>query len=137
MEGDVDQVRATWIEAEELAIGHVGEPGKRMPVVGLPVYERPCESAPGEAGLDVLIFVNVVVVVIGHELVMARGPINSEGGGDEERTGQKRPEAAGLSVHGKEFVKEWRNAKIFRGPGEVACYAMRHVSGDEGNSVAT
>jgi hypothetical protein len=69
--------------------------------------------------LDVLIFVNVIVVVIGHELVMARGPVDGERGGDEERTGQKRPEAAGLSVHGKEFVKEWRNAKIFRGPGEA------------------
>jgi len=93
MESNVDQVRAARIQAKELAVGHVRNPREGMPVVGLTVNEGPFHASPREPGTDGGVVVNVSVVVVGYELVMARGPIDGERDEDEERAGKDTPPA--------------------------------------------
>jgi len=102
VEGDVDHVRTAGVQAENLAIQHVGNPREGVPVVGLAINKGPFHTSPGEAGADGGIVVNVCVVVVGDELVVARGPINGERDEDEERAGENVPSAAwagGRRVH--------------------------------------
>ena len=54
-----------WIQMEELAIEHVGEPGERMPVALVIAGERPLDRLPIEtiANVSVVRYVAIVVVV--------------------------------------------------------------------------
>ena len=113
MKSDVDDMRAAGIEAEDLAIGHVRKPGERVPVVGLPVNERPCDAPPGETREDDGVLINVIVIVIGDKLVMTRGPIDGQRGDDQKGAREERPPRAGYkNVHGEDFERDWPDAKI-------------------------
>ena len=61
---DADEVVCAGIQAEELAVGHVRNPGERMPVAGVKGGERPAEVRPVQAVFDERIFGDVVGVVI-------------------------------------------------------------------------
>lgn len=53
----------------ELPIEHVGEPGERMPVVGV-AGEGPDDARPSEAGADVGVVGDVARVVVVEETVI-------------------------------------------------------------------
>jgi hypothetical protein len=91
VEGDVDHMRATGVQAEDLAVQHMGKPGERMPIIGLAVNEGPFHAGPSQALEDGGVVVDVVVVVIGDELVIMGGPIDGQRDGNEERTGEEVP----------------------------------------------
>ena len=61
------------VEAEHLAVGHVREPGERMPVARVKGRERPLDPGPRQAVLNERIFGDVIVVIVKRETVCATG----------------------------------------------------------------
>ena len=69
MKQDVREMVSGGIQPEELAIQHVRQRRQRMPVTGITLGERGAKAIGGEASGDDRIFVDVVLIVVGHELV--------------------------------------------------------------------
>src|SRR5882724_2123936 len=72
MNEDVGEMMAGWIEAVELRIHHVRNPGERMPVAGMDMAERPPDSIPTEPAIDPRVFEDVIAVVEIDEVVAER-----------------------------------------------------------------
>lgn len=101
MKSDIDHVRAAGVQPEQLAVGHVREPGQRMPIIRVTVHERPFDARPGQSFPDHRILIDVTVVVVSHEIVMPRGPIDGQRGEDQEQAGPEgRPSAGSGNAHG-------------------------------------
>ena len=71
VEQDVDQMMHPAVHAEELDIQHMGEQRDRHPVGGNHRGEGPFNAVRGQAGLDMEITRDVVLVVIVDEIEMA------------------------------------------------------------------
>ena len=71
VEEHVGQMMAGGLQAIELAVEHVREPGQRVPVSGLEGSD--CRDNPvfGQAPPNMLVFVDVVIVVEADEVVAA------------------------------------------------------------------
>lgn len=70
MKENVDEVMPGWTQTEELAVGHVRDPGQRMPVVGVTGrFERPNDVRPGQAAFDVRVVQDVIGVVVVQKTV--------------------------------------------------------------------
>ncbi len=78
------------MQAEELDVGHVGDPGERMPVGHDGGAERPDDVVEREAGLQKAILGNVAVVVVIDETVGEGGPVGKDGDRDQEKREQPR-----------------------------------------------
>src|SRR3981081_1962149 len=63
-------VRA-WIHAEQLAIQHVRNRRKRMPVLGMNMSEGPLDSAPRQARAHMCVVDHVKRIIIINELITA------------------------------------------------------------------
>jgi hypothetical protein len=87
MKQDVDEVMCSGIQAEELAIEHVGQPGDRVPIKRMSIDERPNDSPPGQTGADSWIVEDVIVIVVLNEVEVSSGPI--------EKARQQRQEDRG------------------------------------------
>ena len=55
VKGDAHAVMPRRVETEELDVGHVREPGQRVPVVGVGGGERPRHAPRGEAGANLVV----------------------------------------------------------------------------------
>ena len=77
-----------WLEAEELAIEHVGEPGQRMPVAGVAGGESPTPAVQAETAPDHEVLGHIVRVVEVEELAVADQPVNAYGG-DREKNAEE------------------------------------------------
>jgi hypothetical protein len=75
---------SSWIEAEELAIEHVGEPGQRMPVAGVPGGESPTPAVQAEAALDHVVLGHIVRIVEVEELAVEDWPVGADGSDREQ-----------------------------------------------------
>ena len=103
------------IDAEELAVGHVGEPGERMPIAGVLVDERPGDAGAGETVGDVAVFVDVIVVIVDDEIEVVDGPIDGKGDGGKEESGEKRAAAVAWNIrHALDCEKSRADAKVFQ-----------------------
>ena len=95
MQQNVGRVMPTGVEAVDLAVEHVRQPGQRMPVGDVDVREDPRGAADRQAGGDVRILVDVLIVVEIHELVADR-LTEDEPHGQQQKTanGQNLPAVA-------------------------------------------
>ena len=66
------------IQAEKLAVNHVRQPARRMPVADVDAVERPDETVPRQPGLRDRIFVNVFGVVEVDEGIAGDRPVKRE-----------------------------------------------------------
>ncbi len=73
VEEEIGEVMAGGTESVALAVEHVGEPGEGMIVAGVTSLKSPDDGRPGKAGLDVGIFGDVKLVVVGNEVVPEHG----------------------------------------------------------------
>ena len=90
MQQKIDDVRPGGIQAEELEVERVREPGERMPVRRGVGGERPLHRVPLEAGLDVYVLGYVQVVIVVDEREMANRVIDRERGNGEEKSEKDR-----------------------------------------------
>jgi hypothetical protein len=98
---DIFQVHRARIDPEQLAVGHVRKPRQRMPVAVVLVVERPHETLTSSIRRErPRIVENVIVVVVFNKTVMARGPVNREGGEGQKQAGQPCPPVGLNSSHG-------------------------------------
>jgi hypothetical protein len=72
------------VEAVELAIEHVGEPGQRMPVAGVAGGKSPTPALQAETALDHEVLSHIVRVVEVKELAVADLPVGAYGGDREQ-----------------------------------------------------
>jgi len=79
MEGDIDQMVPPRIQAEDLYVHHMGDPGEGVPVVGMMGGKGPGDIVEREAGPYMGVFRDVFVVVEVDEGVMADLPVNRYG----------------------------------------------------------
>ena len=68
MQGNIDHMMHTGVEAEKLAVQRVREPGQWMPVRLLETCECPTNRWPGDSGLDVCVSRYIPVVVPKYEV---------------------------------------------------------------------
>src|SRR5205814_5901876 len=73
------EVVARGVEAEELAIEHVRQPGQRVPVGRLQGGEGPGHRLRVQTRLDVGVAEDVLVVVVVHEAVAVNGGVHDQG----------------------------------------------------------
>lgn len=78
MQGGVDQVLGTRIEAEERGVQLMRDPGERMPIRGISRSERPNEIGPAQARRDVGIVDHILVIVVIDEGVVTYCAIEQE-----------------------------------------------------------
>ena len=62
-----------WIKSEQFAIQHVGQSGQWVPATDI-LGKKPDNIVEGKSGGDMLIFTNVLIVVIIHEIETAHLP---------------------------------------------------------------
>ena len=72
MKQNVSQMMSPGLESVELAIQHVRDRGKRMPVGRVNMGEGPLDIARGETADYSWIIVNVRTIVVVHEVVVQR-----------------------------------------------------------------
>ena len=70
------------VQPKEPAVRHVGKPCQGMPVVMIGRCESPQDALKGPSSLDETIFSDVIVIIIGKEIVIPHLPIDSEDGHD-------------------------------------------------------
>ena len=101
------QMMEARVQAEELAIEHVREPGQRVPVGRVAGREGPPHPLETEPRSDVEIFDDVLRIVVEDELVAANPSEGSEhadadeAGDPEIRRRAARPNGWGLDRHGR------------------------------------
>ena len=78
------------VQAEELAIEHVREPGERMPVGGPRGHKRPPDVLRRQSAPHMRIFRDVILVVLGDEIVFERGREGQPDQRQQQKTGEKR-----------------------------------------------
>ncbi len=83
VEQQVDHVRRTGCESEELAVHHVRDPRQRMPVGGVLRRECPADAAPAQTGNDFRILVDVVPVVEVDEVEVCDAGVDQRGTGGQ------------------------------------------------------
>ena len=88
---------AARLQAPELHVRHVAEPGERMPVGGMARNEGPADARRVQASADVGVGRHVLVVVVDEELVPQRGQKRHEGQQGQRGSEDERP-AAGKGV---------------------------------------
>ena len=79
------------IEAKDLAVQGMRQPGHGMPVSGVKGSERPLHRVPGETGLHLGISQNIDGVIKIGELVMGDGIIESESGSHQQQAEDDDP----------------------------------------------
>ena len=71
---------ARGIQAEQLAIEHVGDPSERVPVGNIESSERPTNVLKRQAGLNVRIEGDVRIVIVVNESIAGGGIVERQGG---------------------------------------------------------
>ena len=89
VEDDIDQVVPSRIQAEELYVHHMRDPGEGVPVVGMMGGEGPDDIVEREAGSYLGVFRDVLVVVEVDEGVTADLPVNRQGQEDNPQADQE------------------------------------------------
>jgi len=111
VQADAHEVVPAAPEPEELHVGHVGEPGERVPVGGVEGGERPCQAAPREALADDGIFCDVDGVVEEDEIVVGDG-----GEGDRcQEEDSPGHDGAESSPPGARSLRPWGHASSSAG----------------------
>jgi len=70
MPKNIDQMLRTRVHPEDLAIEHMRNRSKRMPVLGMDMRERPTNPVPAQSRAHVWVVVDVKRIVIVDELMM-------------------------------------------------------------------
>src|SRR5207253_3379737 len=83
------------IQAEQLAIEHVGDPSERVPVGNIESSERPTNVLERQAGLNVRIEGDVRIVIVVNESIAGGGIVERQGAGDEQQNQDGLLPAAG------------------------------------------
>jgi hypothetical protein len=79
VEKEIRQMMTACLQAIELYICHVGNPGKGMPISRMKMGKRPNDVRYRQAGIHLGVIVNVIVVVdINKQIVLDR-PIDGQG----------------------------------------------------------
>ena len=91
---DAPEVMAARVEAEELDVDHVGDPGERLPVEVADVGEGPREPLAREPPQHVLVLRHVARVVVVDEVPEEGAPVDGEGDADQDQEGQGRARLA-------------------------------------------
>jgi hypothetical protein len=104
---EIYHVGAGWVEAEDLEVERVGEPGERMPVGGCIGSESPLHGVPREARLDVNVVGYVDIVVVIDEGEMADWGIDCQRG-DGEQKGKKDRLSFGLRLQSR--ARRWQSS---------------------------
>src|SRR5580692_8780448 len=73
----------TGMQAEKRGVQLMRKPGKRMPVGRLGIRESPDEVGPAQAGGDMVVDDNILLIIVENERMGSDGPI--EGGGCERK----------------------------------------------------
>ena len=92
MPADIFEVRSARVEAEDLAVEHVGHPSKGMPIARKSFGESPTDTVSGEAGFDLRVFGDVVGVVKADECVISDWQIRGKSDGGEGKGDEKEAE---------------------------------------------
>jgi hypothetical protein len=79
MEKHVDGMGAGWVQAENLAIESMREPGDRVPVRRFRGVESPNDGVPGEPGTNVEIVGDMELVVVIEKWSAGNGVIERKG----------------------------------------------------------
>jgi hypothetical protein len=82
----VREAVAAGVPPVQLTIEHVRKPGERMPIIGVIACERPCHPLKREAADDLRIIVNIIRVIVVHEVVTQRLAKNQPGNYRQEDT---------------------------------------------------
>ena len=85
MQQNADKMMARGIQAEQLAIEHVGDPSERVPVGNIESSERPTNVLKREAGLNVRIKSDVRIVIVVNESIAGGGIVEGQGAGDQQQ----------------------------------------------------
>src|SRR5437588_6072583 len=93
---NADKMMARGIQAEQLAIEHVGDPSERVPVGNIESSERPTDVLEREAGLNVRIEGDVGIVIVVNESIAGGGIVERQGAGDEQQRQDGLLPTAGL-----------------------------------------
>ena len=72
---EIGKVMTSRVQAIEVIIYHVGNPGKGMPTTKVTRSESPTDTVPGHPDLNMKVLGDVIVVIKVDELVMGNGPI--------------------------------------------------------------
>src|SRR6478672_11050871 len=72
MKQDVREMVSGGVQPEELVIQHVRQRRQRVPIAGIAFGESGPKAIHGKAGDDDWILIDVVLVVVGHEMVAER-----------------------------------------------------------------
>ena len=86
MQQKIGVVMAQGIEAKELAVHGMRQPGQRVPVSLVKSRERPLHGVPSEAALHLGIFQDIGRVIKVDEPVMSDGIVESKRGRDQQET---------------------------------------------------
>lgn len=93
MEQHVREMMSGGIQAEELAIQHVGNPRQREPIGRMAVSERPDDPFPGYTASDMIVGGDITEIVPVEECKLADRQINQD-----RDNGQSKPNSCDLRV---------------------------------------
>ena len=79
MEAQIREMVPSRTKTEDLAIRHVGQPGQRVPIAGIPGVERPAQALEGQPALNLGVLGQVSVVIIINEIAIQDRPIHDQG----------------------------------------------------------
>ena len=91
MEQDIDDVRRSGPQPEELTVKRVRHPGQRVPVAGVTDLKEPAKTRPGEAVVEVVIADHINVVVEVDEVESRHRPIKQRDAQDQGCRHPRRP----------------------------------------------
>lgn len=84
VEQHIDEVMGAGVEAEALAVGHVGKPGERMPVGRVEGGERPFDARQRQSRLHHRVVGDIVIVVEIQKIVPGDRQIDQQCGQREQ-----------------------------------------------------
>ncbi len=85
MEEDIDEMHAARVDAEQVDVQHVGEPGQRMPVARINGCEGPLGAVDRQSGQNMPVFNNVHFVVEIDKIEVIDLPEDREGHNSQDK----------------------------------------------------
>jgi hypothetical protein len=69
MKQQIDKMVPFWVQTEKPAVEHMRQPGQGVPISGVCSSKSPFDAVSGQAGLHILIFGYVLIIVVVYKIV--------------------------------------------------------------------